>query len=281
MSVEIIKCYRCGKKPKMQTVHSHFFRVKCDCGVTQAALFNVLENSVRDWNKFQHNFVAKLPPLQNVDASLNADGKKKNAIEAAVEAERMTKGIKREGDAATEDELRKKLVALPNDALITVFDTRRLCKVSTETIYQAVRKNIIPFQLSNDDRKIRLIKKGDAIAWRRANPPFSEKVRASLKDILGEEIETHPSRSASKEEYRKLVLALPDEMMISVFEASSLCKAATCTICRAIKMGILPAVQRKAGRIMYMVKKADAIKWRRNNPPPEKEDKDAIKDILG
>lgn len=267
----IINCYRCGKKPKVKTVHSHFFRIKCDCGVTQEALFNVLENSVRDWNKFQHNFVAKLPPFQNVDASLNAE----------VEAERMVKGIKREGDAATEDEKRKKLVALPDDALITVCDARRLCKASTETIYLAVRKNIIPFQLSNDGRKIRLIKKGDAIAWRRANPPFSEEVRASLKDILGEEIETHPSRSASKEDYRKLVLALPDEMMISVFEASSLCKAATCTICRAIKKGILPAVQRTAGRIMYMIKKADAIEWRRNNPPPEKEDKDAIKDILG
>lgn len=268
---EIIKCYRCGKRPKMQTVHSHFFRIKCDCGVVQKALFTIYDNAVRDWNSFQHNFVAKLPPLQNVDASLNAE----------VEAERKAKVIKREGDAATEDEKRKKLVALPNDALITVCDARRLCKASTDTIYLAVRKNIIPFQLSNDDKKIRLIKKGDAIAWRRANPPLVEEVRTSIKDILGDEIETHPSRSASKEDYRKLVLALPDEMMLSVFEASRLCKAATCTICRAIKKGILPAIQRTAGRIMYMVKKADAIEWRRNNPPTEKEDKDAIKDILG
>ena len=272
---EIIKCYRCGKRPKMQTVHSHFFRIKCDCGVVQNALFNVYNNAVRDWNSFQHNFVAKLPPLQNVDASLLGNDNGNNHVNLKeVTPQKLT-------DAATEDEKRKKLVALPNDALITVCDARRLCKASTDTIYLAVRKNIIPFQLSNDDKKIRLIKKGDAIAWRRANPPLVEEVRASIKDILGDEIETHPSRSASKEDYRKLVLALPDEMMISVFEASRLCKAATCTICRAIKKGILPAVQRTAGRIMYMVKKADAIEWRRNNPPTEKEDKDAIKDILG
>lgn len=263
----INKCYRCGGEPRLKTIHSYFYRVECSCGVIQNNLFQIQNLAIIDWNRFQQHYIAKMKPLGNDNGNNQANQKE-------VTPQKLT-------DAATEDELRKKLVALPDDALITVCDARRLCKASTDTIYLAVRKNIIPFQLSNDDKKIRLIKKGDAIAWRRANPPLVEEVRASIKDILGDEIETHPSRSASKEDYRKLVLALPDEMMISVFEASRLCKAATCTICRAIKKGILPAVQRTAGRIMYMVKKADAIEWRRNNPPTEKEDKDAIKDILG
>lgn len=97
---EIIKCYRCGKRPKMQTVHSHFFRIKCDCGVVQKALFTIYDNAVRDWNSFQHNFVAKLPPLQNVGASLNAAVENiQNKERDLMESRKMNKPLSVEGVA--------------------------------------------------------------------------------------------------------------------------------------------------------------------------------------
>lgn len=152
---EIIKCYRCGKKPKVKIIHSHFFRIKCDCGVAQEALFNVLENSVRDWNKFQHNFVAKLPPLQNVDASLNA------AVENIQNKER---------DLMESRKMNKPL---------SVEEVCEYIKIGTNQFYKH-HKKMKSFKI---DGRIFVLGK-DAIEWRRQNPPRSKRNVELLKDIL-------------------------------------------------------------------------------------------------
>lgn len=150
---EIINCYRCGKKPKVKTVHSHFFRIKCDCGVTQEALFNVLENSVRDWNKFQHNFVAKLPPLpsQNSDVENLQTEDKEHGL---MKSRKMNKPLSVEGVC-------------------------EYIKIGTNQFYKH-HKKMKSFKI---DGRIFVLGK-DAIEWRRQNPPRSKKNVELLKDIL-------------------------------------------------------------------------------------------------
>lgn len=172
---EIIKCYRCGKIPKMQTIHSHFFRIKCDCGVVQKALFTIYDNAVRDWNSFQHNFVAKLPPLQNVDASLlGNDNGNNQANQKEVTPQKLT-------DAAC----RARIMRMKPDSLITIYEVARLCRSSSETIYLAVKKGELPCKYKPGKRKIRVVKKSDAIRWRREHPPIKEEIREYINDILG------------------------------------------------------------------------------------------------
>lgn len=164
---EIIKCYRCGKRPKMQTVHSHFFRIKCDCGVTQNALFSVYNNSVRDWNSFQQHYIAKMKPLVKENGNNHANQKE-------VTPQKLT-------DAAC----RARIMRMKPDSLITIYEMTRLCRASSDTIYLAIKKGELPYQYKPGKRKIRVVKKSDAISWRREHPPIAAETRESINDILG------------------------------------------------------------------------------------------------
>lgn len=163
---EIIKCYRCGKTPKMQTVHSHFFRVKCDCGVVQNNLFTVHDNAIRDWNRFRQHYIAKMKPLGNDNGNNQSNQKE-------VTPQKLT-------DAAC----RARIMRMKPDSLITVYEVARLCRSSSETIYLAIKKGELPCKYKPGKRKIRVVKKSDAISWRREHPPIKEEIRESINDIL-------------------------------------------------------------------------------------------------
>lgn len=164
---EIIKCYRCGKRPKMQTVHSHFFRVKCDCGVVQKALFTIYDNAVRDWNSFQHNYVSKLPPL--IDVIKDKCESDFSKLIQNVSVEKIKK----------ENEKRCLMDEWPMDKPLSVEEVCKYIKIGTNQFYKAHKK----MKSFKKYGRIFVLKK-NAIEWRQKNPPREKKNVEVLKNIL-------------------------------------------------------------------------------------------------
>jgi predicted DNA-binding transcriptional regulator AlpA len=163
----INKCYRCGGEPRLKTIHSYFYRVECSCGVIQNNLFQIQNLAIIDWNRFQQHYITKMKPLGNDNGNNQANQKE-------VTTQKLT-------DAAC----RARIMRMKPDSLITIYEVARLCRSSSETIYLAIKKGELPYQYKPGKRKIRVVKKSDAISWRREHPPIKEEIREYINDILG------------------------------------------------------------------------------------------------
>ncbi|MCK9316568.1 MAG: hypothetical protein M0Q48_10575 [Verrucomicrobia bacterium] len=123
--------------------------------------------AILDWNRFQQHYIAKMKPLVKENGNNHANQKE-------VTPQKLT-------DAAC----RARIMRMKPDSLITIYEVTRLCRASSDTIYLAIKKGKLPYQYKPGKRKIRVVKKSDAISWRREHPPIAAETRESINDILG------------------------------------------------------------------------------------------------
>jgi len=135
--------------------------------VIQNSLFQIQNLAILDWNRFQQHYIAKMKPLVKENGNNHANQKE-------VTPQKLT-------DAAC----RARIMRMKPDSLITIYEVTRLCRASSDTIYLAIKKGKLPYQYKPGKRKIRVVKKSDAISWRREHPPIAAETRESINDILG------------------------------------------------------------------------------------------------